>query len=61
MHRRSRRPQRGVIYCRRDGRTERPDVSVRATEKLLAGARFKLGARNNAQAVYRAMVYRGLV
>ena len=36
-------------------------VSVRAAEKLAAAARTKLGARTNAQAVYRAMVYRALV
>jgi DNA-binding NarL/FixJ family response regulator len=36
-------------------------VSVRAAEKLAAAARSKLGARTNAQAVYRAMVYRALV
>jgi DNA-binding CsgD family transcriptional regulator len=35
-------------------------VSVRAAEKLAAAARSKLGARTNAQAVYRAMVYRAL-
>jgi len=35
-------------------------VSVRAAEKLAAAARSKLGARTNAQAVYRAMVYRTL-
>ena len=40
---------------------ERLNVSVRSAEKFLAGARSKLGARNNAQAVYRAMVYRVLM
>jgi DNA-binding CsgD family transcriptional regulator len=39
---------------------ERLGTSVRMAERLLAGARRKLGARNNAQAVYRAIVYRAL-
>lgn len=40
--------------------TVRLNVSVRSSEKFLANARSKLGARNTSQAVYRAMVYRAL-
>jgi DNA-binding CsgD family transcriptional regulator len=39
---------------------ERIHVSQRSAEKFLAVTRNKLGARNNAQAVYRAMVFRAL-
>ncbi len=39
---------------------ERMSVSLRAAEKFLARARAKLGAKTNAQAVYRATVYRAL-
>jgi len=39
---------------------ERMHASQRSAEKFLAGARLKLGARNNAQAVFRAMVYRAI-
>jgi len=48
---------RGFAVCEV---AERMQVSGRSAEKFLAGARSKLGARNNAQAVYRAMVYRAL-
>jgi DNA-binding NarL/FixJ family response regulator len=40
---------------------ERIHVSKRAAEQFLARARARLGARNNGQAIYRAMVYRALV
>jgi DNA-binding CsgD family transcriptional regulator len=39
---------------------ERIDVSKRAVEQVLSASREKLGARNSAQAIYRAMVYRAL-
>jgi DNA-binding CsgD family transcriptional regulator len=39
---------------------KRLNVSVRSAEKFLARARSKLAARNTAQAVYRAMVYRAI-
>ncbi len=39
---------------------ERSGLSQRGYEKVLAVVRAKLGARTNAQAVYRAMVYRAL-
>ncbi len=39
---------------------EQLGVSLRGFEKHLAGARVNLKARTNAQAVYRAMVYRAL-
>jgi len=40
---------------------ERIHVSQRAAEQFLARARTKLGALNNTQAIYRAMVYRALL
>jgi len=40
---------------------ERVHVSQRAAEQFLAGARIKLGARNNTQAIYRAIIYRALL
>lgn len=40
------------------GAAERIGVSLRSVEKVLAGARTKLGSRTNAQSLYRAMVYR---
>ena len=39
---------------------DRLGVSLRGYEKMLAAVRSKLGARTNAQAVYRATVYRAL-
>jgi DNA-binding CsgD family transcriptional regulator len=40
---------------------EHMNISLRSVEKLLAGARARLGTKTNAQSVYRAMVYRSLV
>jgi DNA-binding CsgD family transcriptional regulator len=39
---------------------EHMELSTRSTEKLLAAARNKLGARSTASAIYRATVYRAL-